>query len=71
MTTELRDCENKLVIFTDDNEDHQRFKGWQDCFQVVDYIDIYTGKIVGHDLYFPRTRKMLRKLEKVAGKCDT
>jgi len=66
---ELRDCQTKLILYTESREVYRRFKDWRHCFLVAPYSqsDIYgNSHILAYDLHFYKEarRTLMRTLTK-------
>lgn len=63
MIAELRNCNDKLAVYTDSTELERRLKRLKSCLYYTPYYDSHNGKIVGVDLYFDKSAKsMLNKI---------
>ncbi|MFC2068872.1 hypothetical protein ACFLTP_07715 [Chloroflexota bacterium] len=55
MLTEIRQVDNLLVVYTEDNDLYQKLRDWRLLVKVVKYSK--GDNVVGADLYYPLSAK--------------
>lgn len=71
---DLRDYGDKktVVLHTTEQLIFRRVESWSECLKIVPYEQEQYSKrkvaIVGYDIYLPRNKRIIKRLERVCGR---